>query len=92
MWNKKIIVTDHAIFRFNQRRISYSKPSCTPVNQILHDLKPLNVRKREKIESNKFKVTTNQGKVYILQECNKVCFVVTVYKTNIQWEIFNDRR
>ena len=86
MWNKKIIVTEHAKRRFEQRNIKFSKNSSNIVQQILIDLRPLNIRKRELIRENSYKVTTNQGKVYIIVEHKNVCFVKTVYKTNLMYE------
>lgn len=87
MWNKKIIVTNHAKQRFEQRNIKFSKNESNPVHQILFDLRPLNVRTRENIGNNHYKVTTNQGKVYIIVEYRSACFVKTVYKTNLQYNL-----
>lgn len=86
MWNKKIIVTNHAKQRFEQRNICFSKHETDTIRQILYDLKPLNVRKRELLHNTTYKVTTKQGKVYIILENKKACFVKTVYKTNLQYE------
>lgn len=86
MWNKKIIVTKHAIQRFEQRNIKYSTKSFNPIHQILTDLRPLNVRKREKLEDGLYKVTTNQGKVYIIREIEVAAIVLTVYKTNLMFQ------
>ena len=47
MWNKKIVITQHAIQRFEQRNITFSKYENNPARQILCDLKPMNVIKRE---------------------------------------------
>lgn len=83
MWfNKKIVVTNHAVKRFEERHINYSRKIDNPIKQILVDLKPLNVRHIEKVdnEHNKYKVTTQHNKVYILQEFKNAYFVKTVYK------------
>lgn len=87
MWNKKIVITSHAKHRFLQRHLTFSQKSKNVSKQILSDLRPLNVMKIEKIKNNHLKVTTNQGKVYILSETEDTCYVKTVYKTNIQYEL-----
>lgn len=87
MWNKKIIVTRHARMRFLQRHLNFSKKKTDVVKQILNDLRALNVMKIEKMNGSNLKVTTNQGKVYILAEAEDTCYVKTVYKTNIQYEL-----
>lgn len=87
MWNKKIIVTNHAKQRFEERNIKFSRNQSNPIFQILFDLRPLNVRKRENLGDNNYKVTTNQGKVYIIVEHKHACFVKTVYKTNLQYDL-----
>ena len=87
MWNKKIIVTRHARMRFLQRHLTFSKKKTDVVKQILNDLRALNVMKIEKMNGPNLKVTTNQGKVYILAETEDTCYVKTVYKTNIQYEL-----
>ena len=92
MWNKKIIVTKHAIKRFNQRHIKFSSFRNDPVEQILFDLRPLNVRKLEHLKGNNWKVTTNKGKVYIMIEDEKAWFVKTVFKTDIQYEFFKNKK
>ena len=86
MWNKKIIVTNHAKQRFEQRNIKFSKNESNPIHQILFDLRPLNVRTRENIGNNHYKVTTNQGKVYIIREIEVAAIVLTVYKTNLMFQ------
>ena len=86
MWNKKIVITQHALKRFEQRNIKFSKYESNPVHQMLFDLRPLNVMKREKLENNHYKITTQQGKVYIVAEYDNVCFVKTVYKTSLMYE------
>lgn len=87
MWNKKIFVTNHAIRRFYEREIKFSKKITNPIKQILHDLKPLNIREREKIEKDVYKITTNEGKVYIVIEKSKYCFVQTVYTEDIKFKV-----
>lgn len=87
MWNKKLVVTNHAKQRFIQRHLHYSKRQNDAIHQIMTDLRPLNVMKMEKIHDDHIKVTTRQGKVYILVETEEVCFVKTVYKTNVQYEL-----
>ena len=86
MWNKRIVVTKHAISRFEQRNIKFSTKNFNPVNQILIDLRPLNVRSREHLEGNNYKVTTNQGKVYIVVENRDASIVKTVYKTDLRFQ------
>ena len=88
MWNKKIVITQHAIQRFEQRNITFSKYENNPARQILCDLKPMNVIKREHLYYNHYKVTTKQGKVYIIIEYANACFVKTVYKTSDQFDAF----
>ncbi|NLM62890.1 MAG: hypothetical protein GX190_01065 [Mollicutes bacterium] len=87
MWNKKLVVTNHAKQRFIQRHLNYSKKKNDAIQQILTDLKPLNVMRIEKIHENHMKVTTRQGKVYVLVETDDCCFVKTAYKTNVQYEL-----
>lgn len=85
MWNKKVIVTKHAKERFEQRYITSLKKFNDPVSQILYDLKPLNVRKLQRLKNNNYKVTTAQGKVYIVFEGTNACFVKTVYQKCLRW-------
>lgn len=85
MWNKRIVVTKHAAERFEQRNIKYSTKTFNPIHQILMDLRPLNVKRKEHLEGDNFKITTNQGKVYIIKETETASVVKTVYKTNARF-------
>ena len=92
MWNKRIIVTNHAQKRFCERNLKFSKNNYNVVKQILWDLKPLNVRTITQIGDKKdktYKVLTRQGKIYILVENSKACFVKTVYKNKYAYDKFN---
>lgn len=83
MWDKKIVVTHHAQQRFEQRNIKYFKSRGQGVEQIKYDLRALNIRTREKLNDNEYKVTTRQGKVYVIIEDEKHCYIKTVYKVNL---------
>lgn len=87
IWNKQIIVTNHAQERFCQRKINFSKKNNNIIRQILLDLEPLNVRTISRIKNreNTYRVITKQGKTYIILEEDEACFVKTVYKSKISY-------
>ncbi|WP_228636106.1 hypothetical protein [Clostridium perfringens] len=90
MFNKRIIITNHVRNRFKERKIKFLNNKdwkYTIDEQIRMDLNPLNVRKIEKQKNNVSKVTTKQGKVYIVKETQGCAIIRTVYKTNLQKEI-----
>ncbi|WP_415276536.1 hypothetical protein [Clostridium perfringens] len=90
MFNKKLIITNHVRRRFKERGIKFldnKEWKYTIDQQIRMDLKPLNVRKIEKKSNNTSKITTKQGKVYIIKEEKNFAVIKTVYKTNLQKEI-----
>lgn len=86
MWNKKLVITKHAKQRFKQRNLHFFKTKDT-IKEMLADLDALNVMKIEHIQGNHHKVTTRQGKIYIVVETEDTYFVKTVYKTNVQYEL-----
>lgn len=86
MWDKKIVVTKHAMLRFEQRNIKFSTKNFNPIHQILIDLKPLNVRTKERLKDNNYKIETNQGKVYIIREEHDATIVKTVYKNHLKYK------
>lgn len=90
MLNKKIIITNHVRNRFKERRIKFLNNKYwkyTIDQQIKMDLKPLNIMTIERKENDVFKVTTRQGKVYIVKEDKDCAIIRTVYKKNIQREM-----
>lgn len=92
MWNKQIVVTNHAQKRFSERNIKFSKKNKDIVKQILLDLKPLNIKTMTRIrgeEEKTYKVLTRQGKIYIVVENSRACFVKTVYKNKYAYDKFN---
>lgn len=93
MWTRKIIVSNHVKERFEERNIKFSQHTSIE-EQIRYDLRALNVRKKEKLSNIEYKVTTRQGKVYIIKELikeNKI-IVKTVYKTDLKKELFQGGR
>ena len=78
--------------RFSERNIKFSKRNNDVIKQILLDLKPLNIRTITKIGDKKdktYKVLTKQGKIYIVVENSRACFVKTVYKNKYAYDKFN---
>lgn len=50
VWNKKIIITKHVRERFEERNIKFTNNKPRSIeSQIKHDLRPLNIRKQEKL-------------------------------------------
>ena len=104
MFNKQVIVTDHAKERFVERDIKFRKGSKRNRNstisieqQIIEDLRPLNVREIIKLNNEgkcigekQYKVITNQGKVYIVVVGKEVATVETVYKIDIKEKLMSD--
>lgn len=104
MFNKQVIVTDHAKERFVERDIKFRKGSKRNRNstisieqQIIEDLRPLNVREIIKLNNEgkcigekQYKVITNQGKVYIVVVGKGVATVETVYKIDIKEKLMGD--
>ena len=89
MFNKKIYISRHCLQRFEERGIRISHKRDTIIRQIYKDLKPLNVRLIEKLPTeNDKKITTKQGKVYIVHEEDARIIIKTVYKTDIRKRIF----
>lgn len=91
MWNKRIVISKHVRERFEQRHIKFYKSTDSIEKQIRMDLRPLNVRRKEKLNDLEYKVVTKQGKVYIIKEIpneNKI-IVKTVYKIDIKKEMLN---
>lgn len=89
IWGKRVIVTNHVRERFEQRRIKYTgnQKKWTIESQIRYDLRPINILRKEKKEENVYKVTTKQGKVYIIStESPTNILVITVYKRDIREE------
>ena len=69
MWYKEIVISRHVKERFQQRKISFEsgKYYISIESQIRKDLKALNIRNQEKINDREYKVTTKQGKVYVIK-------------------------
>lgn len=89
MWTKKLVVSNHVKERFEQRNIKFSQKKISIEEQIKYDLRALNIRKREKLSKLEYKITTRQGKVYVLKaitEENKI-IVKTVYKIDLRREL-----
>ncbi|HAU85150.1 MAG TPA: hypothetical protein DCW90_06505 [Lachnospiraceae bacterium] len=89
MWNRKLIISKHVKERFEQRNIKFSKKNISIESQIRYDLKPLNIRTQKKLNDTDYKVTTRQGKVYIITLLDdKRALIKTVYKIDIRKELF----
>lgn len=90
MWNKKIIISKHVRERFEQRRIKFTNNKPRSIeSQIRQDIRPLNIRKQEKLSEDEYKLTTRQGKIYIVKHIsNSRLLVKTVYKVDIRKEVF----
>lgn len=89
MWDKKLIVSNHVKERFEQRNIKFSKKKISIEEQIRYDLRLLNTRRKEKIGEDTYKVTTRQGKVYVIKVLDeKKAIIKTVYKVDIKKELF----
>jgi len=89
MWTKKIIVSNHVKERFEQRNIKFSQKTSIE-EQIRYDLRALNVREKVRLNNLEYRVTTRQGKVYILKEINpeNKIIVKTVYKIDLRKQLF----
>lgn len=104
MFNKEIIITEHAKKRFIERNIKFrkgskrSRKSATSIEQqITEDLRPLNVREIIRLDDEgkhvgekQYKVITNQGKVYIVVVGEKFLTVETVYEIDIKKKLIGD--
>ena len=85
MWDKQLIISNHVKERFQQRNIKFSKKKISIEEQIRYDLKPLNVRSQQKLNDSEYKVTTRQGKVYIVKVISdKKVVIKTVYKIDLR--------
>lgn len=82
MFDKKIVVRDHAIERYNQRSRSQGYRGRTTYKSIMNDLRPLNVMRIEKMENNRIKVYTRGKREFILEE-KKNCYLLhTIIQKN----------
>lgn len=90
MWNKEIVISNHVRERFEQRNIKFTNNKPRSIeSQIKYDLRPLNIRKQEKLNINEYKVTTKQGKIYIVKHISeRKVLIKTVYKIDIRKELF----
>lgn len=87
MWNKTIVISRHVKERFQQRNIRFvtDKYYISIESQIRKDLKALNIIKQEKINDREYKITTKQGKVYIIKHLSyKKVLIKTVYAINLR--------
>lgn len=83
MLDKKIIISKHAMRRFEERGMKFYKNESSIVKQIKYDLNPLNIRLIKKLNDIEYRVITKQGKCYITQNIDDDKTVVkTVYKLN----------
>lgn len=79
----KIIISNHALERFEERGIKFYKNENKIINQIKFDLNPLNIRLLEKLNEHEYKVITKQGKCYITRNVGEdKTLIKTVYKLN----------
>lgn len=85
MFNKKIIISKHAMKRFTERNIKMTNKKGNMILQVKTDLRPLNVKKIIRINNNEYKAVTNQGKIYVLHEYDNYVLVMTVYKVDLKF-------
>lgn len=79
----KIIISNHAKERFEERDIKFYKNENRVINQIKFDLNPLNIRIIEKINECEYKAITKQGKCYVTRNVGKdKTLIKTVYQLN----------
>lgn len=93
MLYKKIILSNHVKDRFEQRHIKYTNNKSkkyTIDQQVRFDLKPLNIIRIERLNELDSRITTRQGKKYIVRELedNNCLLVKTVYKSDLREEKF----
>lgn len=79
----KIIISNHALERFEERQIKFYKNENQIIKQIKFDLNPLNIRVLEKLNECEYRVVTKQGKCYITRNVGKdKTLIKTVYQLN----------
>lgn len=82
MFNKKIVVTDHAIERYNERSRSKGYRGRTTYKSIMNDLRPMNVMRIKKLDNGAIKVFTRGKREFILEE-KKNCYLLrTIIQKN----------
>ncbi len=82
MFDKKIIVSDHAIKRYNERSRSKGYRGRTTYQSVMNDLRPLNVMRIQKLDNGAIKVYTRGKREFILEE-KKNCYILrTIIQKN----------
>lgn len=89
---KKIIISNHAKERFEERGIKFYRNEKKIINQIKFDLNPLNIRILKKLNDDEYRVITKQGKCYVTKNVGKdKTLIKTVYKLNCKREFAKER-